>query len=164
MWNILANLYGHNLGCDELLLDNSMLTMIFQLSQELEEWHESLPEVLSLRTAAEIANLEDHLQDPVIERYRLILTLRYLNLQLLLFRPVLSRSLNINSNDDNPRQIDPLGKIGRDFHFNCIKSAEDIVIIIHFVLTQPSLGKRLVGAWWFTLYYSMEILLNNPTP
>lgn len=40
------------------------------------------------------------------------------------------------------------------FNRTQIQVAEDIVEIIYTVLTDPRLGRDLMGAWWFTLYYS----------
>lgn len=40
------------------------------------------------------------------------------------------------------------------FNRTQIQTAQDIIEIIHAVLTDPGLGRDLIGAWWFTLYYS----------
>lgn len=42
-----------------------------------------------------------------------------------------------------------------------IQIAEDIIEIIYAVLTGPGLGRDLIGAWWFTLYYSKRTKLHD---
>lgn len=42
-----------------------------------------------------------------------------------------------------------------------IQVAEDIIEIIYTVLTDPRLGGDLIGAWWFTLYYSKRSKLHD---
>ena len=46
-----------------------------------------------------------------------------------------------------------LGHMQMSFNRTGIQAAEDIIEIIYTVLTDPGLGKNLIGAWWFTLYY-----------
>lgn len=47
------------------------------------------------------------------------------------------------------------------FNRTQIQIAEDIIEIIHAVLTDPGLGRDLIGAWWFTLYYSKRSKLHH---
>ncbi|CAK7208056.1 hypothetical protein SEUCBS139899_010890, partial [Sporothrix eucalyptigena] len=45
------------------------------------------------------------------------------------------------------------------FNKICVRRAEDIINIIHQVLVRPGLGRDLIGAWWFTLYYIFNAAL-----
>ena len=151
----MATLYGHNLGCDEPLTETSMITLIFQLEQELGDWQSSLPSSLMLRLPSDLA-AEQTTADPILERFRLILTLRSLNVQLLLHRPSLTKSLGSYVMDANgsTTQGTSVNQMQRNFNCTCVQVAEDIIDIVHAVLTKQKLGRQLIGAWWFTLYYS----------
>ena len=98
--------------------------------------------------------LEDDVENPVLERFRLILTFRYLSTQLLLYRPILSALLNSAIGDNPKPSRGRFTRVEKDFSRHCMEAAEDLITIIHHVLIRPTIGKRLVGAWWFTLYYS----------
>ncbi|KAF4345857.1 activator of stress s 1 [Fusarium beomiforme] len=146
--NIIGDLYGNNLRCDELS-DVEMVTRIFQLQQELDEWHRSLPSELSLITSSLIA--ETPLEESPMQRLRIILTLRYLNTQLLLQRPPLSKLLQTAS--DQAQRQNPFDQVQEKLVEECAQSAEEIISIIHAILTTREQGRSLLGAWWFTIYY-----------
>lgn len=155
MWKTTATLYGHNLGCDEPPSETRMVTHIFQLEQELNDWQSLLSQPLFLRTPSCLptAGVPD---SPIIERFRVVLTLRYLNVQLLLHRPVLTASLDSCAQQPSPllstqKSVD---QMQMNFKRTCVRVAEEIIEIIYRILTTPSLGRHLLGAWWFTLYYS----------
>lgn len=151
----MATLYGHNLGCDESLTETSMITLIFQLEQELGDWQSSLPSSLMLRLPSHL-EAEQTTADPILERFRLILTLRSLNVKLLLHRPSLTKSLGsyvIDANGSTTQETS-VNQVQRSFNCTCVQMAEDVINIVHAVLTKQKLGRQLIGAWWFTLYYS----------
>lgn len=155
MWKVVATLYGHNLGCDDPPSETLMITQIFNLEQELSDWHNSLPSPLFLRSSTNLPE-ECLLEDRPMERFRLILSLRYLSVQLLLHRPMLTNSLGgcaryPSSLRRNQRSVN---QMQTNFNRTCVRAAEDIIEIIHTILTKPGLGRHLFGAWWFTLYYS----------
>lgn len=149
----MGSLYGHNLGCEEHPTV-CMVTRILQLQQELNEWRYTLPTCLCLTPSSSIAeSSEANLESPNVERYRIILTLRYLNTQLLLHRPLLTKALLPESTD--PLQPRRASEQTEDSLSHCyMQSAEEIILLIHRVLTNRRLGKSLLGSWWFTIYYS----------
>lgn len=100
------------------------------------------------------------MQDDILERFRVVLSLRYLSVQLLLYRPVLADSLARGTNGEKQRSV---SKVQANFNFMCVQVAEDIINIIHAVLTKPGLGRHLMGAWWFTLYYSKGSPPSSPS-
>jgi hypothetical protein len=92
--------------------------------------------------------------DPVFDRLSVILTLRYLNTRIVLHRPILSAFLRQRS---RPRTAESLAR--EDPFFNdlgdrsvriCQQSAMEIVEIVYKTSKPPA----LLGAWWFTAYYS----------
>ncbi|KAH8901203.1 hypothetical protein GQ53DRAFT_593023, partial [Thozetella sp. PMI_491] len=159
LWKILANLYGHNLGFHALGRGHSTTAHILQLSQELEEWQTSLPPNLALWTASILRDLDRDVGDLVLDRFRLIITLRYLNTQLLLHRPILVKALGADMVEGSEQPPALLSRIERDFTRSCVTAAEEIIAIVHCVLTRQNMGKRLFGAWWFTLYYTFNAAL-----
>ncbi|RYP14197.1 hypothetical protein DL765_006558 [Monosporascus sp. GIB2] len=157
MWKILANLFGHNLGYKDLS-ETGLITQIFQLEQELNEWQLSLPEFLQLRTSLTLP--EETPPNLNIEQFRIILTLRYLHTQLLLHRPALSRLLQTCFADNGSKEPKAFNtQMYKNFYRPCVRAAEEIISITHKVITQKPLGKHLLGAWWFTLYYIFSAAL-----
>lgn len=154
LWKIMGALYGHNLGCDEPPSETQMVTQIFQLEQELNDWQNQLPPELHLQSSSNLPD-ESNLDDPVLERFRVILSMRYLNTQLLLHRPCLTKSLGGLTGDSHPplQRQRSTSQLQTNFNRACVQAAEDSIAILYAVLTKPGLGSQLIGAWWFTLYY-----------
>jgi hypothetical protein len=154
MGRIITTLYGSNLGCDEQPTETVTVTSIIQFGQELTDWQNNLPPQLSLRSSADLPR-EGEIQDLTTERVRLILTLRYLNVQLLLHRPTFIRSLGALLRDPMipTRNPAPVNHMQSNFDRTFVQVAENIIEIIYTVLTRPDLGRHLIGAWWFSLYY-----------
>ncbi|KAJ3547069.1 hypothetical protein NM208_g1698 [Fusarium decemcellulare] len=154
---IVTTLYGSNLGCDEQPSETTMAMSIIQFGQELTEWRNNLPLELSIRNSDDIPH-EGEIQDSTKERFCLILSLRYFNVQLLLHRPTFIGSLLKPSKLSHRRQI-PVNHVQANFGKTFVQTAENIIDIIHTVLTRPDLGRRFIGAWWFTLYYAFSAAL-----
>lgn len=149
----MGSLYADNFGGEDAASDTWMMTQIFQLEQELSEWQNGLPADLTLRSSNHMP-LEE-LNDPVGERYRVILTLRYLNTKLLLHRPVFVRSLGTSHADNTspPQARRTFSEMRKAFNASVVRSAAESVSIVHSILASPAHGKRVLGAWWFTLFY-----------
>ncbi|KAJ3460853.1 hypothetical protein MRS44_011720 [Fusarium solani] len=160
MGRIITTLYGSNLGCDEQPTETVTVTSIIQFGQELTDWQNNLPPQLSLRSSADLPR-EGEIQDLTTERVRLILTLRYLNVQLLLHRPTFIRSLGALLRDPMipTRNPAPVNHMQSNFDRTFVQVAENIIEIIYTVLTRPDLGRHLIGAWWFSLYYAFSAAL-----
>lgn len=154
-WKVIGTLYDHNLGCEESPPETRTVSDILNLEQQLNDWRHNLPPSLHLRSASNLPRQED-VQDQATERFRIILSLRCLNLQLLIYRPMLTTSLSKCSSSPNGggQQHGSLNHMQMTFNRTQIQIAEDIIEIIYVVLTDPGLGRDLIGAWWFTLYYS----------
>ncbi|KAJ1326031.1 transcriptional regulatory protein GAL4 [Microdochium nivale] len=118
-----------------------------------------------------------------VDKLRIILTLRYLNTKLLLLRPILINTLCARFLLNKPggggilsdRPISAqhsAGSPGGEFHTwslgymqnsymmaSCFRAAVESIVIIHEAVTRPELGKHMLGAWWFTLYYAFNASL-----
>lgn len=157
MGEVIDVLYGNNLGCDTVDNMFDLASHLIKFEQKLLAWQRTLPATLLL------VQLDDLRSTTVCQanlRLRFILTVRYLNLRILTHRPVLCKYLDILG---RPRpeleQLDTLRRIGASSIHICAESALDIISMMHEVLTATNPPRHLLGAWWFTLYYSKSNLL-----
>ncbi|KAM5343695.1 hypothetical protein ACJ41O_012232 [Fusarium nematophilum] len=154
---VIENLYGSNIGSVEVPSVVDTASAIFQIEQQLATWQASLPASLKLVE-------RDHLltvgEDTMAWKLRVILTLRYHNLRILSHRPILDRHLQMMDGTDHPRQESTtLQQIGQLSKVACLSSAQAVIGIVSTCTTirgrdRPSV---LLGAWWFTLYYTLVI-------
>lgn len=96
-----------------------------------------------------------------INRLRVILTLRYHNLSILVHRPLLSATIGhiFQSNKDrvdNPSYFVQLAMV--EAH-ECVRSAESTIEIAHTILIRDSSSQNNLGVWYYTLYYGRLWLL-----
>lgn len=153
MSTVLDTLYGGNLGCDNPLDIYETASILLHTEQQLAEWYIRLPSSMPLIEPAEIAPGDEN-SNTGISRYRVILTLRYLNLRVLAHRPILQKLLGLVSDHDcQNRQITTLRQIGLNSLRICIQSALQIVELIAHIINSGESQQHL-GAWWFSLYYS----------
>lgn len=132
------------------------MTAIVEFEQELSDWQGSLAVQLRPCSADELLQFTDiEAQNTTIERFRIILTLRYLNYQLLLHRPTFIRPLSaLNRQSKVPhRNSGSVNNMQANFDKIFIQVAETMLDIIHVVTMRQDHGRHLIGAWWFTLYY-----------
>lgn len=136
---------------------------IFSLEQHLFSWERSLAQPFQLISSASIEKMpqdqipSDH--QVLISRFQVILTLRYLNLRVLLHRPILVKFISASrSSDRDPQDMKLLQQIGMNSLQICADSAMEIIDIIHRVVSEPGWKRGLLGAWWFSLYYSMSCI------
>lgn len=133
-------------------LDNlKTLQTSVELRKSLRMWAANLPSYLGLceshpRILAENSRLN---------RLRVILSLRYHNLSILVHRPLLSITIGhlFRKNDDainNPPYFIQLAMAEAE---ECVQSAETTINIAHAVISADSTSKNNLGAWYFTLYY-----------
>lgn len=145
-------LYGNNLGCSvpEDLFD--IASSQLQFEQKFLSWQRSLPTTLSL---VEAETINSKAPDQATLRLRVILTLRYLNLRILTHTPLLSKYLECMGNV-NPatQQLSTLKQICSNSVRTCVHSAISIIKLVREVLAPSHPRRDLLGAWWFSLYYS----------
>ena len=150
-YKVLSSLYGHNLGCDQPLSEAEMATQVFQIEQELEQWQDTLAMPLCLRTSHTVSLGEDW----VVERFRVILTLRYLNSQVPIHRPLLSTPMDLRAKEklDTRSTMTSAQHLASGCIRTCAQAAEEVISLIH-TRTTSGRGHALLGAWWFSLYFS----------
>lgn len=173
MWTVIDVLYECNLGPpDGGVLPVASSTL--QIEHQLLEWQATLGGPLSsLVTPAELQRDDDfggdndlapheqqgqgqHFSSSPERRFRVILTLRYHNVRILAHRRMLDLYLaslerGLGSYDAEDSMLRQVGQRSKSI---CFQSASDLIAIVG-VLTRSKEPKRgLLGAWWFTLYYS----------
>lgn len=148
----LVKQYSANVEPKENDPDNLIaLQASVEFRKTLRVWVASLPSYLGLcEPQSDI--LAENTQ---VNRLRVILTLRYHNLSILVHRPLLSATIDHlfrKSKDriDNPSYFLQLAMA--EAH-ECVRSAESTIEIAHTILTQDSSSKNNLGVWYFTLYY-----------
>jgi hypothetical protein len=135
-----------------------MLEKVLKLERLLMDWRRELPPMLRLRPWD--ASFSESAQNLIFDRLSIIIALRYLNARVLLHRQVLTRFLEqINNRNSDLEEDVFLHQFGQSSLQVCIDSALEIISIIHKV------GKRpyLLGAWWFSTYYSKIPYANTET-
>ncbi|KAK4560802.1 hypothetical protein LTR86_005382 [Recurvomyces mirabilis] len=152
---VIEQVYEANVGP---LVDNvavpKLLVDVLQADQELSAFAAALPPPLRIITSAELATVTDAV-DAQAHRFRLILTVRLLNVRLLLHRRVLSYVLSQSRNDTTGRDsFYPLSVAGGSLDL-CVDAALETIAIISQT-TQPN---RLLPIWWWSAYFSFTAAL-----
>lgn len=152
-------MYGSNVDIDPGLAIPTMLERAVVLERELSAWKRSLFPQLQRRPwdTLDPETISMSAWDPVFDRLSVIINLRYLNTRILLHRPILSAFLRerarFSNGGETLEQDDPFFyDLGRRSVNICQQSASEIVDIVHKTSSPPA----LLGAWWFTAYYSKQ--------
>ncbi|CAI7629374.1 unnamed protein product [Penicillium pancosmium] len=164
LWNVLDLLYGQNIGCDDPLPTTEVISNIFSMEQWLFSWERSLDPNLQLISTFQLDSMP---RDPITSsfeyyswKFRVILSLRYLNLRVLLHRPVLVKFIAASrSQNRDPQDLKLLQQMGMNSMQICIESAMEVIGIVHGVVSEPGWKHSLLGAWWFSLYYTFNAAL-----
>lgn len=94
-------------------------------------------------------------------KFRIILTLRYANYRLLLHRPILVRFLDAcGGSQSDPQQLQLLHQLGLSSMQICADSTMQIIDLVYDIVHRSDKLPNLLGAWWFSLYYSMSVLFS----
>jgi hypothetical protein len=149
-YKVIAALYEQNLGCAQPLSDIQTATEVFKLEQELNLWRHCISSPLCIRAHNTLLYGDE---DACEERFRVVLTLRYLNLQTLLHRPFVAKSLDVRTGwDKSTGATTSAERLASGSIQTCIKSAQEVISIVHTIISAKR-AHDLLGAWWFSLYY-----------
>ena len=157
LFHVIESLYGQNIGCDKPLEVEEIIGPLFKAEHKLSDWERTLPANLKIVSSQQITtySIEHSLRDDdyVQLRLRTILTLRYLNLCILLHRPILTKFLDFSSNTKDSHELRALQNVGSNSITVCIQSAIEVISLVHAAVQKTDGHRRLLGAWWFSLYY-----------
>lgn len=159
LWEIIEQLYGHNISCEEHLGAGEIVARLFSLEQRLSSWEQNLHPNLKTLTYDQLSAMKEQAQLTANQKdaqtLRIVLTLRCLNLRLLLHRPILVRFLNSGSESfGDTHDIQMLRQIGSHSLQVCMHTADEIISIVYSIVTSVDATRTSVGSWWYTLYYS----------
>lgn len=162
LYTIIDQLYGQNLGYGDDLSVSSIIAKLFPIEGSLIDWESTLPRGLSIiqpnEVAQRLAQDEPASRSHLALKLQMVLTLRYLNVRLLLHRAVLLRILSTNGEAgfvDHEAAL--LQHIGPNSTKTCLDSAVHTLDLVHATVTSPGSHKEVLGAWWFSLYYSKPL-------
>ncbi|KAG9773388.1 AAT family amino acid transporter, partial [Aureobasidium melanogenum] len=160
--DVLTQLYGSNVDIDPHLTLPTMLERTMVLEQRLAAWKRNLYPQLQRRPwdTLDPETISMSAWDPVFDRLSVIITLRYLNARILLHRPLLSAFLQQRARFRAAAEVtedgDPFFQdlAARSVKI-CEQSAMEMVEIVHKTSNPPA----LLGAWWFSAYYTFNSAL-----
>ncbi|KAI0410908.1 fungal-specific transcription factor domain-containing protein [Xylaria grammica] len=147
MYRIIDECYGQNLGLGDSPGDTETISLVLGLSVR------SIP--LESRDMGALGQ-----EDAIPGRLRMVLSLRYHNLRILLHRPVLERFLG--ECGDRIRTGDGRGflrRVGIDSVETCVNSAMIIISIVRSIVSSTGWRRDLLGAWNFSLFYTFNAAL-----
>lgn len=157
MASIIDQIYGQNLGCGPPLPVGETVSRVLGIENQLFSWVMALPECLRQVTVEEMRDEIGQSQDqpqlfPL--KFRVILTLRYLHIQILLHRPILVKFLDATrASGIEPGEDRLLNDIGYSSMKKCVESAMGIIDIISELVSSSGWPRDLLGTWWYSLYY-----------
>lgn len=126
-----------------------------ELRKTLRLWAAGLPSYLRLCTP-ESDMLSENSQ---VNRLRVILTLRYYNLAILIHKPLLSMTIRQLFLEGSGSGANPpyLAQIAMAEGHECIRSAENTINLVHRVIIADPTTKNNLGMGFFTLYYGQSL-------
>ncbi|CAK7215094.1 hypothetical protein SBRCBS47491_002365 [Sporothrix bragantina] len=143
-----------------------LISGILDMEHELLDWQRSLPASICLLDHEELLCLDTHPDN----RLRVILTLRYHNVRILVHRPLLEyylvrvtmRMAPPPSSSGSPIPVLPVEPIPQASQrsFALLSSSAECIIKMVSTINDPASHKQhLLGAWWFSLYYTFNAAL-----
>lgn len=131
--------------------DMASLKSSGELRKRLRVWVTNLPLTLQLCTP-DSSVLSENTQ---INRLRVILTLRYHNLGILIHKPLLSATIGQVFAKDSVlgEGLPYLTQLAMAEAHECIRSAESTINIVHTIISVDPTNRNNLGVGFFTLYY-----------
>ncbi|KUI64273.1 hypothetical protein VM1G_11070 [Cytospora mali] len=156
MWTVIDILYESNIEYPEHGI-LPVASKVLQIEHQLLEWQAALPPLLALTTPEEVQSSDEY---SLGRRFRVILSIRYHNVRILAHRRMLDLYLaSIERGQNYGAEDSMLRQVGERSKNICIQSACDLISIVHTVTNSPEPKRGLLGAWWFTLYYTFNATL-----
>jgi hypothetical protein len=148
--DIIREIYNHNVISAQPLRLDELFSKILHLDHTLTRWKRKLHPDSALLPHDSIEDID--LENWPYTKIQTVLTLRFLNVRVLLFRKVLEHSLGqVGKPGDPPIEMDCSLPIGKTMIQACTDSCVQTITIIR------SVGARseLLPAWWYTAYYGV---------
>lgn len=164
MGDALEQLYDQNLALQAPLPTRKVLDRISGLCWKLAEWQDALPADLKIIDPGK-EMLEDVPLTVGTARLRVLLSLRYLGTRVLILRPVLNHFLVMGQDvtSSNEHQSEWLRNSGATLHAGLVQTCRNVFRISKAILVGSQRNQNLLGAWWFSCFYSMQLPTVLPT-
>jgi hypothetical protein len=167
---IIKTLYENNLACSPSTNDVDTVSRVYQIENRLSQWQQQLPTEMKLVNVKDIFTKDLPPADESAEaewrqlRLRIVLTLRYINIRILLHRPILVKFLEELRHPTTATHAPILLQIGTTNVQIAAKSGMELIYLVHHALRCANGHSRwgLLGAWWYSLYYSKRLFFPNP--
>ena len=157
---ILREIYQDNIYHVIDIPSEVVLRNLVTFEAKLTHWKSTLPSQLALEPWLDSSprRREQSRYQQVFSRLSVVIRLRYLNARILLHRTILDRMLKAMASYE--RGSDPvhapfLDNVASDSLEICQDCAMEIIAIVD----ATSRTKALLGAWWFSIYYSKYLML-----
>jgi len=126
-----------------------------RLCWQLAKWQDGLPACLRILTSHDTIGVGQTLETT---RLRVLLSLRYLGVRILALRPVLAQFLDLpgaTAASPSEQQSRWLRKSGAVLLDDLVRTSADVLHISKGLLVAArNANRNLLGAWWFSCYYS----------
>lgn len=154
MGHSLVKQYGANVGRSDLELDEmSRFQASGELRRLLKKWVMNLPSHLQpcLPGGPEVT------EQSQANKLRVILTLKYHNVNILIHRPLLSTALRYMFGSVTPVTPQPPYQVQLAMAEaqECVTAAELSIDIVYSILVVDQTADNNLGVWFFTLYYGI---------
>lgn len=172
MYQVIDTCYEQNFGLEDLPAESELISLVLKGQRQLDEWkHRHLPP-LQLRvcdlplTPEVLSNMES--RNVTVERFNIVLSLRYHNVRILLHRPILEKFLDAyggygTANNTIGAERNMLQQIGVSSIETCVDSAMIIISAVRTVVLADGWQRDLLGAWNYSLFYSkLCSVFNHP--
>jgi hypothetical protein len=158
MGDALEQLYDQNLALQTCLPTSKVLDRISGLCWKLAEWQDALPADLKIIDPGK-EMLEDVPLTVGTARFRVLLSLRYLGTRVLILRPVLNQFLVMGQDvaPSNEHQSEWLRNSGETLLVGLVHTCRNVFRISKSILVGSQRNQNLLGAWWFSCFYSMPV-------
>ncbi|KIW35828.1 uncharacterized protein PV06_11769 [Exophiala oligosperma] len=154
--DITKRLYYDNVGSPPPLSCAETLTETFNLSYKLSEWHGNVPR--ALRPGEGLEKQYTRHQPLETRRLQVALSFRYSGACILLHRPILQKLWDFNS-DSTSLELTLLKGTGFLSLRSCMDTCRDAIQVGTSIVKEINRQTNLLGAWWFTTYYTFNASL-----
>ncbi|KIW18541.1 hypothetical protein PV08_02829 [Exophiala spinifera] len=161
MYHIIDTCYGQNLGLDDASRESDIVLHVLEGSRHLRNWREEAG-TLKLRVwtdplrPSELSQMKR--EETVTHRFNIVISLRYHNLRILLYRPILEAFLDAHGSSrmKDSSKMDVSHQVGVSSISSCVDSAMVIISVIHTIVTSEEWHPNLLGAWNYSAFYTFN--------
>lgn len=156
---MIKDIYGSNISnLPSSTPLNLLLSKVLSKEHDLSQWVHGLPPYITPITKKGF-NLDTISDKPASLSFQVILTLRYLNVRILLHRAVLSRLLSMTASDSNANAEDFVIRLASSSIDKCVEMAIQTISII----SQARHRQDILPVWWWSIYFCKPILDDQDT-